>query len=132
MSIDPSRVHVRGPLAPFAAGFADELARQGYTPLSARNQMWLLAHLSRWLEQQALGVDELNATEEAGRYSCGSRPHIAPSPAAALPRSSPPLADAPALGKSMRTACATQQRRRCCALARRCRKLGSSCGIAAL
>lgn len=72
MSIDPSRVHVRGPLAPFAAGFADELARQGYTPLSARNQMWLLAHLSRWLEQQGLGVDELNATEEE-RFVCARR-----------------------------------------------------------
>ena len=63
MSIDPSRVRVRGPLALFAAGFADELARQGYTPLSARNQMWLLAHLSHWIERQGLGVDELRATE---------------------------------------------------------------------
>jgi len=27
MLIDPSRVRVRGPLAAFAAGFADELAR---------------------------------------------------------------------------------------------------------
>jgi integrase/recombinase XerD len=63
MSIDLSRVRVRGPLALFAAGFADELARQGYTPLSARNQMWLLAHLSHWIERQGLGVDELRATE---------------------------------------------------------------------
>jgi hypothetical protein len=27
----PSRVRVTGPLAPFAAGFRQELARQGYT-----------------------------------------------------------------------------------------------------
>ncbi|RUW29381.1 integrase, partial [Mesorhizobium sp. M2A.F.Ca.ET.015.02.1.1] len=47
MSIDPFRVRVQGPLAPFAAGFAGELARQGYTPLSAREQMRLVARLSR-------------------------------------------------------------------------------------
>jgi site-specific recombinase XerD len=57
MLIDPSRVRVRGPLAPFAVGFAAELARQGYTPYSARNQMRLLAHLSRWLASERLGVD---------------------------------------------------------------------------
>ncbi len=62
MLIDPSRVRVRGPLAPFAAGFAEELARQGYTPLSARHQMWLMAHLSRWLSSQGLGAGDLSST----------------------------------------------------------------------
>ncbi len=63
MLIDPSQVRVPGPLAAFAAGFADELARQGYRPLAARNQMWLLAHLSRWLVSEEFGANELRTTE---------------------------------------------------------------------
>ena len=46
------RVRVSGPLASFAAGFSDELVRSGYTPLSARLQLRLVAHLSRWLESE--------------------------------------------------------------------------------
>lgn len=61
MSIDPFRVRVQGPLAPFAAGFASDLIRQGYTRLSARNQMWLLAHLSRWLASERIDVEDLDA-----------------------------------------------------------------------
>jgi hypothetical protein len=38
----PSRVRVTGPLAPRAAGFRQELARQGYTPHSASNQLQLI------------------------------------------------------------------------------------------
>ena len=59
MLIDPSRIRVLGPLAPFASGFAEELNRQGYTLSSARKQMWLLAHLSQWLVSEGLGVNEL-------------------------------------------------------------------------
>jgi integrase/recombinase XerD len=55
----PSRVRVTGPLAPFAAGFRQELAWQGYTLHSAGNQLQLMAHASRWLDAQELGVDEL-------------------------------------------------------------------------
>ena len=40
----PSRVRVRGPLEPFACGFREELARQGYTLHSASNQLQLMAH----------------------------------------------------------------------------------------
>ena len=72
MSIDPSRVRVPGPLAPFAAGFVDELARQGYTPLSARNQMWLMAHLSRWLTSEGLGLGELHMAV-VDRFTCARR-----------------------------------------------------------
>jgi hypothetical protein len=32
MLIDPTQTSVLGPLSSFAAGFADELARQGYMP----------------------------------------------------------------------------------------------------
>ncbi len=53
MSIDPSQVRVLGPLSPFAAGFAEELAQQGYRSRAVRNQMYLVAHLSSTLAIQA-------------------------------------------------------------------------------
>jgi site-specific recombinase XerD len=56
---DPSRVHVCGVLEPFKTGFAIELARQGYTPGSCRNQLQLMAHVSRWLTEQGLQVSDL-------------------------------------------------------------------------
>jgi site-specific recombinase XerD len=37
-----------------ASGFAAELTRAGYTPLSAGKQLELVAHLSRWLESEGL------------------------------------------------------------------------------
>lgn len=53
------RVRVSGPLASFAAGFSDELARSGYTPLSARLQLQLMAHLSRWLASEEVDAAAL-------------------------------------------------------------------------
>jgi len=63
MLIDPSQSRVLGPLSAFAAGFADELTRQGYRPRAAGNQMGLLAHLSRWLVGEGRGADALHTTE---------------------------------------------------------------------
>ena len=63
MLIDPFQIRFPGPLSAFAAGFAGELARQGYTPSSARFQMGLLAHLSRWLMDEGLGAGDLRTTE---------------------------------------------------------------------
>lgn len=57
---NPSRVRVTGPLAPHAAGFRHELARQGYRPHSTSNQLQLMAHASRWLERTGLGTAELS------------------------------------------------------------------------
>lgn len=62
MLIDPSQIRVSGPLAAFAAGFADELAREGYTPHSARFQMRLLAQLSRWLAEEGLGAGDVRTS----------------------------------------------------------------------
>jgi site-specific recombinase XerD len=53
---DPSRVRVTGPLAAFAGGFAAELARLGYRPNAAANQLQLMAHLSRWMDAGQLEV----------------------------------------------------------------------------
>jgi integrase/recombinase XerD len=63
MLVDPSQIRVLGPLSAFAVGFADELARQGYTLHSARSQMRLMAHLSRWLAGERLGAGDLCRAE---------------------------------------------------------------------
>jgi site-specific recombinase XerD len=54
-------VRVVGPLVPYARGFAEELTRLGFTPLSAGGQLRLAAHLSRWLAAAGLGVQGLTA-----------------------------------------------------------------------
>ena len=47
---------VVGPLEPYAAGFATELERQGYTAGTAEKQVALAAHLSRWLAAAGTGA----------------------------------------------------------------------------
>jgi len=56
---ESERVRISGPLARYAAGFAAELAAQGYTDLSVRNQLYLVAHFSRWLEAKRVDVPKL-------------------------------------------------------------------------
>src|SRR5579875_1955119 len=56
---DPSRARVTGPLARYAPGFVAELARLGYTANSASGQMFVMAHLSRWLAGEGLGAADL-------------------------------------------------------------------------
>lgn len=50
---------VRGPLGPWAAGYAAWLSGQGYAPLTVKRRLHDVARLSRWLEDQGLGVGEL-------------------------------------------------------------------------
>ncbi len=56
---DPKRVAVTSPLAAYRDGFADELARAGYTSGSAGHQVGLMAHLSRWLGSRGFGPADL-------------------------------------------------------------------------
>ena len=63
MPIDPSQIRVLGPLSTFTGGFANELAYQGYTPNSARLQIWLMAHLSGWLVKEGLDAGDLRPAE---------------------------------------------------------------------
>lgn len=58
---------VRGPLAPYVAGFAAELLEQGYTPTSAEQHVCFIAHLDRWLLAEGLGVPDLS-TSTIERY----------------------------------------------------------------
>ena len=67
-----SRVRVVGPLGRYRAGFEEALAAAGYTPLSAANQMRVMAHLSRWLETNgvppaAIAPDVVRAFLDARR-----------------------------------------------------------------
>jgi integrase/recombinase XerD len=52
------RVRVSGPLALFASGFRDDLSRLGYK--SGLGPLTLMAHLSRWMAAEGLGVEDLS------------------------------------------------------------------------
>lgn len=57
---DPTRVRVTGPLAPYAAGFAEDLVGRGYAAASACRLLHVVAHASRWLEAEGLDVEDLS------------------------------------------------------------------------
>jgi site-specific recombinase XerD len=63
----PSWPDVTGPLAEYADGFRAELARLGYTPLTAACQLRLIAHLSRWMTAGRLSARDLDM-EAAEQY----------------------------------------------------------------
>lgn len=53
---------VRGPLAPYVEGFAEQLLRDGYTQSSAGQHVCFIAHLDRWLTAAGLDVADLNVS----------------------------------------------------------------------
>lgn len=55
----PSRVRISGPLVCYAAGFRAALEAQGYRPHAVGCQLYVMAHLSRWLEGGGLDVRDL-------------------------------------------------------------------------
>lgn len=65
--VDPSRVPVSGPLGAHASGLRSVLLEQGYTRLSARNVLYQVGHLSRWLDEQELQPHQLDS-EQVERY----------------------------------------------------------------
>lgn len=52
-------VRPRGPLALWVHPFRVELIRRGFTPRTAQDNAYVLAHLSRWLEQEGLAAAQL-------------------------------------------------------------------------
>lgn len=78
-------VHVRGPLAPFAATFKAELEASGYTPLSTASVMRVVAHLSHWLEGEAMDVADMSREriEQYIRARCRDG-YVTPPPGRAL------------------------------------------------
>jgi len=81
-------VRMTGPLAPHATGLAGELAQLGFTEMSARGQLGLAAHLSRWLAAAGLGTMALTApvVEEylAARRAAGYTAYLTPKALAPL------------------------------------------------
>jgi integrase/recombinase XerD len=51
---------VRGPLEPYAAGFAAQLLAQGYSRTSAAQHVCFIAHLDRWMSAEGIGPDGLS------------------------------------------------------------------------
>jgi site-specific recombinase XerD len=76
------RVLIAGPLAVFVDGFRGELERLGYSPFTAEDQLRLMAHLSRWLEDGGLDVEDLTAARAqeflAYRRACGHAHRYSP------------------------------------------------------
>ena len=61
-------VRFLGPLEVYAHGFAEELAGQGYLVTGAKGQLFLAAHLSRWLARRGLEPAALAAPELAEEF----------------------------------------------------------------
>ena len=55
-----SEVEVPPPLAPLAAGFKATLVESGYGVHPVRSHMWLMAQLSRWMDEHGLTVGDLD------------------------------------------------------------------------
>lgn len=53
------RVRIYGPLEGYVPGFEAALLRSGFTSASVVNQMYLVAHLSRWLESGGIDLHDL-------------------------------------------------------------------------
>lgn len=80
-----SRVLVTGPLAPFVDPYGQKLRQRRYTRLSAVNLQRQMAQLSRWLEAEGLGVEQLSEARieaflgfqrASGRERSSSRPGL--------------------------------------------------------
>ena len=73
----PRHVQVIGPLAPYVTGFEEDLAAQGYR--SADDHLYAMAQLSRWLEGEKLGAENLSAAG-VERFLCwrGAAGHVGP------------------------------------------------------
>jgi hypothetical protein len=54
--------YVEGPLHDFATGYYAFVIALGYTPGSARWQIWVMAKLSQWLGRTGLVLEDVNAT----------------------------------------------------------------------
>lgn len=79
---DPLRARVSGPLAPFAPGFVAELLSAGYRQVSATFQLQLMAHLSRWMQANAVATEALSGEELerflAARRAAGYKNYLSP------------------------------------------------------
>lgn len=76
---DLQGLRITGPLTGFVPGLAAALEGAGYTPVSARFQLRLVAHVSRWMSDRGLAVEGLGDSAAAEYltfrrgvgYTCG-------------------------------------------------------------
>ncbi|MGH2869774.1 MAG: hypothetical protein ACRDNK_19680 [Solirubrobacteraceae bacterium] len=68
---DVLTVEVSGPLGPFAAGFVEDMRRQGFGSVAVRKHLGLVAGLSGWLASEELAAPGLSS-EVAERF-CAAR-----------------------------------------------------------
>ena len=82
-----SQIDLRGPLVSHASGFQSQLRRLGYTASAAKKHSYLLAHLSRWLDEQGLDMGDVatprvepffEARRAAGFANLRTRKSLAP------------------------------------------------------
>jgi site-specific recombinase XerD len=72
------RLRISGPLVAYVDGFWQELLSRGYTYFSARNQLRVMSHLSRWLDGLGLEpsdmtssrLDEFLVARRKAGYTC--------------------------------------------------------------
>ena len=64
-SRSPWSVRVTGPLARYVSGFVAELEHQGYAPQSVQKHLWQMAHLSRWMQGNAVETSDLTTATVA-------------------------------------------------------------------
>lgn len=58
---DPFKVRVSGPLLACAHGVARQMLWAGYSPRTVRDYLYVLARLSRWLDDEGLATGQLTA-----------------------------------------------------------------------
>lgn len=76
-------VGVAGPLEAYASGFAQSLLAQGFSRLSAANQLRVFAHVSRWLKRRSLRARDFTeksalaflCTRRRAGYTCWRSRH---------------------------------------------------------
>ncbi|QBI18542.1 integrase [Egibacter rhizosphaerae] len=67
-------VRFSGPLESYSSGFADELSRQGYNPVAGlKGQLFLAAHVSRWLADRDLAPAALGSSGVAEEFFADRR-----------------------------------------------------------
>ncbi len=67
-------VRFSGPLKPYAQGLATELSRKGYKPATGiKPQLFLVAHLSRWLAERGLEASVLASPEVVEEFFASRR-----------------------------------------------------------
>jgi hypothetical protein len=56
-------MRVEGPLAGLATGFRGRLAERGYRLATVEDHVWLMGHVSQWLQAQEISPGDLRAAE---------------------------------------------------------------------